>query len=199
MSVGDNNVSGRSNDPEQIDLIDLVMQLWRGKMTIVVCVVVAILLAVGYLAVAKEKWTSTAIVTQPDVGQLASYNNAMSVLFGDNAPKVTDVQTGFIGRFSSAFSALAETLDNQDMPEKLTIDEAVKGQTLPLKVSYTSRTAEEAQKTLAQYIQQVDESVAKELNADLSMSVKTESQICKSRLKRKKRWRKSKKHCALRR
>ena len=172
MSVGDNNVSGRSNDPEQIDLIDLVMQLWRGKMTIVVCVVVAILLAVGYLTVAKEKWTSTAIVTQPDVGQLASYNNAMSVLFGDNAPKVTDVQTGFIGRFSSAFSALAETLDNQDMPEKLTIDAAVKGQTLPLKVSYTSRTAEEAQKTLAQYIQQVDESVAKELNADLSMSVK---------------------------
>ncbi|MEG2665320.1 MAG: Wzz/FepE/Etk N-terminal domain-containing protein, partial [Hafnia sp.] len=66
MSVGDNNISGRSNDPEQIDLIDLVMQLWRGKVTIVVAVVVAILLAVGYLAVAKEKWTSTAIITQPD-------------------------------------------------------------------------------------------------------------------------------------
>ncbi|AWV26358.1 LPS O-antigen chain length determinant protein WzzB [Citrobacter youngae] len=173
MSVSDNNMSGRSHDPEQIDLIDLLVQLWRGKVTIVIAIVIAIVLAVGYLAVAKEKWTSTAIVTQPDAGQLASYNNAMDVLFGANAPKVTDVQAGFIGRFSSAFSALAETLDNQQEPEKLSIDAAVKGQTLPLKVSYTGKTSEEAQKTLAQYIQQVDESVAKELNADLSMSMET--------------------------
>lgn len=149
------------------------MQLWRGKVTIIICIVVAIALAVGYLAVAKEKWTSIAIVTQPDAGQLASYNNAMDVLFGANAPEMTDVQAGFIGRFSSAFSALAETLDNQQEPEKLSIDAAVKGQTLPLKVSYTGKTSEEAQKTLAQYIQQVDEGVAKELNADLSMSMET--------------------------
>ncbi|EHP1926968.1 LPS O-antigen chain length determinant protein WzzB [Escherichia coli] len=173
MSISDNNMSGRSHDPEQIDLIDLLMQLWRGKVTIIICIVVAIALAVGYLAVAKEKWTSIAIVTQPDAGQLASYNNAMDVLFGANAPEMTDVQAGFIGRFSSAFSALAETLDNQQEPEKLSIDAAVKGQTLPLKVSYTGKTSEEAQKTLAQYIQQVDEGVAKELNADLSMSMET--------------------------
>ncbi|EPU7017459.1 LPS O-antigen chain length determinant protein WzzB [Escherichia coli] len=173
MSISDNNMSGRSHDPEQIDLIDLLMQLWRGKVTIIICIVVAIALAVGYLAVAKEKWTSIAIVTQPDAGQLASYNNAMDVLFGANAPEMTDIQAGFIGRFSSAFSALAETLDNQQEPEKLSIDAAVKGQTLPLKVSYTGKTSEEAQKTLAQYIQQVDEGVAKELNADLSMSMET--------------------------
>ncbi|MDV1855034.1 LPS O-antigen chain length determinant protein WzzB [Citrobacter freundii] len=173
MSVSDNNMSGRNHDPEQIDLIDLLVQLWRGKVTIIICIVVAIALAVGYLTVAKEKWTSTAIITQPDAGQLASYNNAMDVLFGANAPKVTDVQAGFIGRFSSAFTALAETLDNQQEPEKLSIDAAVKGQALPLKVSYTGKTSEEAQKTLAQYIQQVDESVAKELNADLSMSMET--------------------------
>ena len=49
MSVSDNNMSGRGNDPEQIDLIDLLMQLWRGKVTIVVAIVVAIVLAVGYL------------------------------------------------------------------------------------------------------------------------------------------------------
>lgn len=33
MSVSDNNMSGRSHDPEQIDLIDLLVQLWRGKVT----------------------------------------------------------------------------------------------------------------------------------------------------------------------
>lgn len=173
MIVENNSVSVRNNDPEQIDLIDVVIHLWRGKATIVLSVVVAVLLAVGYLAVAKEKWTSTAIVTQPDAGQLANYTNAMSVLFGSEAPKVNDVQESVIGRFSSAFSALSETLDNQEEPEKLTIDPSVKGQLLPLKVTYTSTTAEAAQKTLARYIQKIDQEVAKEINVDLARSIST--------------------------
>lgn len=116
MRVENNNVSGQNHDPEQIDLL---VQLWRGKMTIIISVIVAIALAIGYLAVAKEKWTSTAIITQPDVGQIAGYNNAMNVIYGQAAPKVSDLQETLIGRFSSAFSALAETLDNQEEPENL--------------------------------------------------------------------------------
>lgn len=54
MTVDSNTSSGRGNDPEQIDLIDLLLQLWRGKMTILVAVIIAILLAVGYLMIAKE-------------------------------------------------------------------------------------------------------------------------------------------------
>jgi chain length determinant protein (polysaccharide antigen chain regulator) len=183
MSVGDNNVSGRSNDPEQIDLIDLVMQLWRGKMTIVVCVVVAILLAVGYLAVAKEKWTSTAIVTQPDVAQIATYNNALNVLYGSSAPKVTELQTNVIARFSTSFSALAETLDNQQEPEKLTIEQSVKGQQLPLVVSYVSDSPEGAQRQLSEYIQQIDDKVAKELETDLVDNIKLRTTTLKDSLR----------------
>lgn len=91
MRLENNNVSGQNHDPEQIDLIDLLVQLWRGKMTIIISVIVAIALAIGYLAVAKEKWTSTAIITQPDVGQIAGYNNAMNVIYGQAAPKVPDL------------------------------------------------------------------------------------------------------------
>ncbi len=56
------------------------------------------------------------------MGQIAGYNNAMNVIYGQAAPKVPDLQEALIGRFSSAFSALAETLDNQKEPEKLTIE-----------------------------------------------------------------------------
>ncbi|ALB63270.1 regulator of length of O-antigen component of lipopolysaccharide chains [Cronobacter condimenti 1330] len=160
-----------NGNPEQIDLIDLLMQLWRGRITIIATVVVVLVLAVFYLFVAKEKWTSTAIVTMPDAGQIASYNNAMNILYGTTAPNVTDVQQRVVGRFSSAFSALSESLQNQQEPEQLTIDTAVKGQPLPLKVSYQSDTAQAAQKKLAQYIQQVDEQIAKELDKDLSDNV----------------------------
>ncbi|EGT5654414.1 TPA: LPS O-antigen chain length determinant protein WzzB [Citrobacter braakii] len=183
MSVSDNNVSGRSNDPEQIDLIDLLMQLWRGKLTIIVAIVIAIACAVGYLAVAKEKWTSTAIITQPDVGQIATYNNALNVLYGASAPKVTELQTNVIGRFSTSFSALAETLDNQEKPEKLSIEQSVKGQQLPLAVSYVGASPEEAQRQLAEYIQQIDEKVAKELELDLADNVKLQTATLQDSLK----------------
>ena len=183
MSVGDNNTSGRSNDPEQIDLIDLVVQLWCGKVTIIVCMIVAVALAAGYLMIAKEKWTSTAIITQPDVGQIATYNNAFNVIYGNSAPKVTDLQMDVVGRFSTSFSALAETLDNQEKPEKLTIEPSVKGQQLPLAVSYVGNSAENAQRQLSEYIQQTDEKVAKELELDLVDSIKLQTTTLEDSLK----------------
>jgi chain length determinant protein (polysaccharide antigen chain regulator) len=169
----DNNksFSGRHSEPEQIDLIDLIAQIWRGKVTIVACVIVAILLAVGYLMVAKEKWTSTALITQPDSGQVSSYYNSMNILYGTSSPSVSAIQQDLITRFNSSFSALSESLDNQEEPEKLDIEAAVKGQNLPLRVSYTAHTAAEAQQTLAKYIQQVDDDVAKAVEGDLKTNI----------------------------
>jgi len=181
--VDNKNIAGHHSEPEQTDLIDLIVQLWRGKMTIIVCVIIAIVLAVGYLLLAKEKWTSTAIVTQPDIGEVASYNNTQIVLYGGNAPRVPDVQANFVGRFSTSFSALAETLDNQEEPEKLTIEQSVKGQSLPLAVSYVGETAEGAQRQLAEYIQKVDEDVSKELQVDLNNNIKLQTETLQDSLK----------------
>lgn len=83
-----------------------------------------------------------------------------------------DTQTRAIERFNASLSALSQALDNQSEPEKLTIEPAVKGQALPLSVTYTSTSAEAAQKQLAQYIQQVDEQTAKELALDLKDNIK---------------------------
>lgn len=171
MTHNDNNtVSNGSKNPEQIDLLDLIFQLWRGKWTIAVCMALTLAIAAVLLTVTKEKWTSTAVITMPDAGQITGYTSAMSVL---NGADINDIQQRVIGRFSAAFSALSETLENQVNPEKLTIDPAVKGQALPLKVTYQGDSAENAQKTLAQYIQQVDEQIADELNQDLTVNMKS--------------------------
>ncbi|MGM8754928.1 LPS O-antigen chain length determinant protein WzzB [Enterobacter chuandaensis] len=172
MTQNNNSQVSRSNDPEQIDLLDLVLQLWRGKWMIATFVVVFIALAVGYLSIAKEKWTSSAIIAQPDAAQIATYSNALNILYGSAAPSMLDIQTRAIDRFNASFSALSQALDNQDVPEKLTIEPAVKGQPLPLSVSYASTSAEAAQKQLAQYIQQIDEQTAKELALDLKDNIK---------------------------
>ncbi|RTN63093.1 LPS O-antigen chain length determinant protein WzzB [Enterobacter ludwigii] len=172
MTQNNNNPVTRSNDLEQLDFIDLVMQLWRGKLIIGAFVAVFIILAGIYINVVEEKWTSSAIISQPDAAQIATYSNALNILYGGAAPSMLDIQTRVIGRFNSSFSALSQALENQEIPEKLTIEQAVKGQSLPLSVSYTGESAEAAQKQLAQYIQQVDEQTAKELALDLKDNIK---------------------------
>nr|WP_318381091.1 LPS O-antigen chain length determinant protein WzzB [uncultured Enterobacter sp.] len=173
MTHNDNKIVRGNQDSEQIDLIDLIFQLWRGKWVIAIFMAVAVVVAGAYVTLAKEKWTSTAVITMPDVGQIAGYTNAMTILYGDTKVNVIDLQQRVIGRFSSSFSALSESLKNQAEPEKLTIDTAVKGQPLPLSVSYQGDSAENAQKKLAEYIQQVDEQIAEELDQDLAVNMKS--------------------------
>ncbi|WP_313123640.1 LPS O-antigen chain length determinant protein WzzB [Pseudescherichia sp.] len=174
MTHNDNNAVFKGSDnPEQLDLIDLLLQLWRGWKTIAIFTVAFVLAAIIYIFVAPQKWTSTAVITMPDAGQITGYTTAINVLNGASTSDTTELQQRFIGRFSSAFSALSETLENQEEPEKLTLDPAVKGQSLPLKLTYQGDSAENAQRTLAQYIQQVDEQIAQELNLDLEVNIKS--------------------------
>lgn len=174
MSQDNNNMVNNhtNNNLESIDLIDVFVQLWKGKVTIIAFTVLAILLAVIYLFVAKEKWTSTAVITQPDAAQIATYNNALNVIYGNTAPNITDVQQRVVGRLSSSLSALSESLDNKEEPEQLTIEPTVKGQALPLKISYVGDTAKNAQTKVAKYIQQVDEQVGEELAVDIQDNIK---------------------------
>ncbi|MBY6353680.1 MULTISPECIES: LPS O-antigen chain length determinant protein WzzB [Enterobacter cloacae complex] len=172
MTQNNNTPINSGNDPEQIDLLDLVLQLWRGKRVIGAFVAAFIVLTGIYITVAKEKWTSSAIISQPDAAQIATYANALNILYGGAAPSMSDIQNRAISRFNSSFSALAQALENQEEPEKLTIDTTVKGQPLPLSVSYQGESADAAQKQLAQYIQQVDEQTAKELALDLKDNIK---------------------------
>ncbi|WP_313626286.1 LPS O-antigen chain length determinant protein WzzB [Kosakonia sp.] len=174
MTHEKNNLSaGQSIEPEQIDIIVLLSQIWRGKWIVSLFIILFIIIAGIYLSVAKEKWTSVAVISSPDAGQIAGYSNAMSILSNDDKYDIAGIQQRVIGRFNSAFAALSETLDNQEEPEKLTIDTAVQGQSLPLKVTYQGSTAQDAQKKLAQYIEQIDQQIAKELIDDLQTSVKS--------------------------
>lgn len=156
------------------DLIDILMQLRRGKLTIVAFALLGMIISVIYLSVVKEKWTSETIITFPDAGQIANYHNAMGVLYSHSpstVPTVTNVEQLFFGRFGSALSALSEQLNNQEKPEKISISPAFRDQSVPVKVSYTSNTAADAQKKLTAYIQQINKRVVLELDDDLKTSV----------------------------
>lgn len=185
--VSNGGSSEQRHDPEQIDLIDLVMELWRGKVVIIASVVVVLILAVGYLFVAKEKWVSIAILTEPDTAQIAGYYNALKVINPDatdaTAISFVDVQQRVAERYNAALSALSNTLDNQEEPEKLTIEPVVKGRDFPIQVSYVSNNGKEAQQKLTQYLDQVDRRVATELATALKGSIDQQAAMLEASLK----------------
>lgn len=164
-----------SDDSEQIDLLDVLSQVWHGKWIVALFILFAVIVAGVYVSIAKEKWTSTAVISAPDAGQIAGYSNAMSVIINDPRFDITDIQQRVIGRFNAAFSALAEALKNQEKPEDLTIGAAVQGQPLPLKLAYAGSSAQDAQRKLAEYIEKVDQQIARELVDDLKTNIKSQT------------------------
>ena len=163
----DNKMNPKERDSDEIDLIEVVLQLWRGKWLIVLFTLLGLVLSGIFIVYSPQKWTSTATLTRPDSAQIASYTFAISVLDGSPAFDVRDIETRLINRFSSTFSALAETLKNQNRPENLTIAPSVKGQPLPLQLSYQADSAKAAQAQLTEYIEQTNERIARELKSGL--------------------------------
>lgn len=87
----------------------------------------------------KEQWTSTAIITPPQLGQLADYPTAVAVIDPSNSKDISnDVFANFVSRMS------AETL--AFMPEKpLDIKPTNSGSKDSFTVSFSAETPEEAQ------------------------------------------------------
>ncbi|EAN8329425.1 LPS O-antigen chain length determinant protein WzzB [Salmonella enterica] len=166
-----NRTHVRGNDPKQTDLIDLAIQLRDGAVTVIVFMLAGILMAIGYLIAAEEHWTSTAVITRPDIGQVAGYYHVMTTVYGKDSPGITEVQTDIADRFITAFSALSDSLQNQKEPEKLSAEPTEKGQPFPVQVSYVGTTAGEAQRRLAEYLRQVEENTVEGLNEEMKATI----------------------------
>jgi len=173
----DNFSSRRANDDNDINLLDLIVLLWKGKITIVITVFLTFALSLVYLNYVKEKWTSKAIVTLPAAGQVATYNANLSVLYAQSPqdkPSITDLQKQLFTRFSSSMSALSGSLANLESPLVLNIAQVNKGSNDALIISFNAQTANEAQKQLTHYITEIDKDVVSNYGEDIrrNLSVK---------------------------
>lgn len=167
-----------SKSDDEIDLLEVIAYLWNGKNTIIACVIAAMVLATVYLFVAKEKWTSTAIVATPSSGMIANYNASLGVLYKqtpDDKPSLPVLQNQFFGRFAASMGALSSALRNQEEPQVLKIDPVVAGGNDQLSIAYTAPTAKDAQAQLTKYIEQINDKIVDGYTADLrrTLGVKT--------------------------
>ncbi|AUY25849.1 LPS O-antigen chain length determinant protein WzzB [Mixta calida] len=162
------------NNDDELDLLDVVAQLWSGKKTIILTVLVFLLLAAIYLFFAKEKWTSEAIVTQPSAGQVANYNAALNVLYSQypqDKPGLVDLQRQLFGRFSASLYALSGSLQNLENPLNLNVAPVTAGQAEPLSVKFTAETAKEAQAQVTHFIKVVNDDVVDDYGADIKRNM----------------------------
>lgn len=166
------------NNDDELDLLDVVAQLWNGKKIIIATVILFLLLAITYLFFAKEKWTSEAIITQPSAGQVANYNAALNVLYSQypqDKPGVADLQRQLFNRFNASITALSGALQNLDEPLDLKVSPVNAGQSDPLSVKFTAQTAKEAQAQVTHFIKLVNSEVVDDYGNDIkrNMAVKT--------------------------
>ena len=61
------------NESDEIDLVELVKNLWKKKLWIILSAFVCTAIAAGYAFTAKEQWTSKSIVVAPKVANLGDY------------------------------------------------------------------------------------------------------------------------------
>lgn len=167
-----------SNTADEIDLLDVIALIWHGKKTVIAVVILFMIAAGAYLALAKETWTSKAIVTLPSSGMIANYNASLSVLYTQSPRDKTslpDLQQQFFGRFSASMSALAGALLNQEVPQKLKIDQVNQGSNDQISIAFSAQTAKEAQAQLTKYILQVNDRIVDSYADDLrrTLGVKT--------------------------
>ena len=82
-----NIYSQKINESDEIDLIELIKNLWKKKLWIIVSAFVCTAIAAGYAFTAKEQWTSTAIVAAPrstDLGSLLPVRAEYARIVGDS-------------------------------------------------------------------------------------------------------------------
>ncbi len=183
----DNNYgsNARHSEPEQIDLIDLFTQLWAAKKIIIAFVIVALILGGSYAFLAKQKWTSTAIVTLPSSGQITSYYDALVTLNPNaaNTTSIATIQTIFFGKLNDALTAISMQLQNQLEKEDLEISPLVKGQSVPLQITYSAGSAEKSQKMLNQLIEKANKSTVTQINSDLEQDIASRKESLATSLK----------------
>lgn len=160
--------------PDELDLWDVIFELWRGRVIIFFSVLLMIIIAALYLASQEKRWTSKSIITLPSVGQVISYDAVLSVLYSqypqDKLP-IARLQRQLINRFNAHLMTYSKIEASQTSTFSLNIIPEVKGDSASLNVSVTALDAKQAQSELLKAINYANSQVVDEYLADIKRNL----------------------------
>lgn len=105
---------------DEIDLKELFIALWNGKLTIIVTTVLFAVVAVAYALMAQEWWSSKAKVSKPQLQDMAAYQQQVKqfqpifdIYQGDGTVLVSEVLDDFVDT-EILFQRFVDTFNSSD-------------------------------------------------------------------------------------
>lgn len=190
---------------DEIDLFDLIAQLWKKKYWIVGCMLITTLLAAVYAFTAKEQWTATAVVDVPYFDTMDNYYQGYRLLEG-NVEKPTsseEVADKLFKQFISlagSYNELSKFVSGSDYFKKLAEgkDEQSRARLLNdiidnvkltkekdssiYSLSFPAATAIEAKNLLEKYVSVVNSNISKTQYAQLTTQIENKKQTLKNQM-----------------
>ena len=155
---------------DEIDLLDVIRQLWEGKVIIIIMSALFLLITGIGLIVSTPTWTSKSIISMPHLGQLASYPNAVALSQGKNLSNlevdsiINNVFNNFIMRINARILS--------EMPKKyITVVPGVSPGSFIVSLSYTSVDKNLAQEKLNNLLDELNRATEKDLYSTINRAL----------------------------
>lgn len=190
---------------DEIDLFDLIVQLWKKKHWVIGCMLVTTLMAAAYAFAAKEQWTATAVVDVPSFDTMDNYYQGARLLEGnvDRPTSSEEVANKLFKQFiaqAGSYNELNKFISESDYFRKLVegkneqskasiLNELIDNLKLTknqessiYSLSFSATTPGEAKSLLEKYIDGVNANVSQIWYAQLMSQIKNKKQTLKNQM-----------------
>ncbi|MBK4727329.1 Wzz/FepE/Etk N-terminal domain-containing protein [Pantoea agglomerans] len=167
---------------DELDLLDVIFQLWRGRLIIVIAIVIALVAGTTWIAIAKKHWVSTAIVTQPDAGQVSYFSGILNRLYpqtdaltqeyrAQDFTQVASLQQQLFSNFSASVDMMKEPTSQRQYTLDVSTSRLDKTLAYPLSITLRADSAVDAQAQLATYLRTLNDVLVKDYIADINGNI----------------------------
>lgn len=191
------NITNAADASDEIDLVKLMFDLWKRKLTIIIVTVIFALASIAYALLAPQVWTSHAVLAKAEEQNMQNYLTKVEQYNAILNINNSNLTVGIFNKFKEAaqsrdnqFSffektSLVKALMDKGLTKEKAINSLLKNLTITqpkddktqLNVSFSYDEPAIAQKTLQQFLGYIQQKVGQEIikNSMTKIELKTVS------------------------
>lgn len=169
----------KNDNHDEIDLLQLMNQLWRNKKTLFIITCFSFMVGCVYLLFTKPKWVSEAILSPPDMGQLANYPQAVNLSLPRMDPPIGNELV------TSVFNRYLANIDAYIAQEKTTSPVSItkSKETGYYVISFSAQNAKTAQLELTDLLAELNQQTRTALYRTVSLALDNQRKAVQQRLR----------------
>ncbi|EFE51738.1 chain length determinant protein [Providencia rettgeri DSM 1131] len=168
----------KNDNHDEIDIFQLMHLLWQNRKTLFMIIAFFFMMGCAYLVFAKSKWVSEAIISPPDIGQLANYPEAVNLNFPKTtSPNGNELTTRVFNRYLANIEAYI-TQEKATSPVSITKSKEM-GYYV---ISFSAQKAKTAQLELADLLAELNQQTRTTLYQTAAQALDTRRHAVQQRL-----------------